>query len=80
MKTKTISELATIIRKDWTKMYFGAVPYWEAMTVCYQVDPKQWQFGWDSGKSIILYFLSNARTWKGETARAVKAELKRRIK
>jgi hypothetical protein len=37
-------------------------------------------YGMDSGKSIILYFLSNANTWKGEIAKAIKAELKRRVK
>jgi len=31
----------------------------------------------DSGKSVVLYFLANASTWKGEKARAIKAELKK---
>jgi hypothetical protein len=26
---------------------------------------------------VVLYFLSNARTWKGEVAKRVKAELKK---
>lgn len=30
----------------------------------------------DSAKSIVLYFLSNAATWRGDVARHVKAELK----
>ena len=30
----------------------------------------------DSGRSIVLYFLGNAQTWKGETAKRIKAELK----
>jgi hypothetical protein len=30
----------------------------------------------DSGKTIVLYFLSNAGTWKGENAKRIKAELK----
>ena len=30
----------------------------------------------DSAKSIVLYFLANANTWRGETARRIKAELK----
>jgi hypothetical protein len=32
-------------------------------------------YGCDDARGIVLYFLSNARTWKGETARRVKAEL-----
>jgi hypothetical protein len=34
------------------------------------------RYGMDSGKSIILYFLANASTWRGDTAKRVKAELK----
>lgn len=37
-------------------------------------------YGADSGKSIVAYFLSNAATWKGETAKAIKKELNKRIK
>jgi ribosomal protein L37E len=36
-------------------------------------------YGYDSGKSIVAYFLSNAAQWKGETAKIVKKELKKRI-
>ena len=28
---RTIREIAYEIKKDWTKVYFGAVPYLEAM-------------------------------------------------
>ena len=31
----------------------------------------------DSGKSIVCHFLANAATWKGETARRIKKELKK---
>lgn len=34
----------------------------------------------DSAKSIVLYFLANASTWRGETARRIKAELKEMVK
>jgi hypothetical protein len=33
-------------------------------------------YGADTGKSIVLYFLANAATWRGEDARRLKAELK----
>jgi hypothetical protein len=39
------------------------------------VDPAD-QFGMDSGRSIILYFLANASAWRGEVARRIKKELK----
>jgi hypothetical protein len=30
----------------------------------------------DSADSIVRYFLANASTWRGETAKRIKAELK----
>ena len=70
--------IAQEIRKDWKAtakngIYFGAVPYLDAMA---SLDKPTDNYGMDSGKSIILYFLSNASTWKGDTAKRVKAELK----
>jgi hypothetical protein len=34
-------------------------------------------YGQDSGKSMVLYFLANATTWRGEDAKRIKAELKK---
>jgi hypothetical protein len=34
----------------------------------------------DSGESIIIYFLANASTWRGETAKRVKKELNAMLK
>jgi len=70
---RPLCEIASEIRKDWTKVYFGAVPYLDAMrSLTYITD----NYYFDSGKTIVLYFLSNAGTWKGETAKRIKAELK----
>ena len=65
--------IAAEISRDWKKPYFGAVPYLQAM---HSLDSVEDNYIHDSGKSIVLYFLSNATTWRGETARRVKAELK----
>ena len=70
---RTLSEIAREIRKDWSKVYFGAVPYLDAMSTLNSINDNYFM---DSGKSIVLYFLSNASTWRGETAKRVKAELK----
>jgi hypothetical protein len=75
--TMSIAQIASVIKKDWTKMNYGAVPYYEAMTCLNNVTDK---YGADSGRSIVAYFLSNAATWKGETAKAIKKELNKRIK
>ncbi len=77
LKTKSLYELAILIENDWKKVYFGAVPYLQALR---QLSSMQDKYGCDDAKSIVAYFLSNATTWKGETAREVKKELNRRLK
>ena len=83
MKNKTeyselnIGQLAAVIQLDWVKVNFAAQPYLQAM---HSLNTPQDNYGYDSGKSVILYFLNNARQWTGDTAREVKAELKRRVK
>lgn len=71
--SRSLHNIADEIRKDWPNPYFGAVPYIDAMRHVESVTDK---YGYDSGKDIVIYFLSNAKTWRGETARRVKAELK----
>ena len=77
LKTLPVYELAQMIRKDWKNPYFGAKPYLDAMGSLVNVSDNYFE---DSGKSIVLYFLANANTWRGETAKAMKAELKQRCK
>ena len=74
---RNISVIAQEIEKDWKNVYFGAVPYLDAMK---SLDTIKDNYGLDSGKSIVLYFLANAQTWKGETARRTKKELKQMCK
>lgn len=71
--TRPIYDIATEIRGDWKKVYFGAVPYLNAMG---SLDKITDNYGADTGSSVIAYFLANAMTWRGEVARRVKAELK----
>lgn len=70
---RSIFEIAAEIRKDWKKPYFGAVPYIDAM---FSLDKITDNYGADTGKYVVLYFLANATTWRGEVARRIKAELK----
>ena len=69
--------IAREISTDWKKPYFGAVPYLDAMR---QLNSIHGEFYNDSAKSVVAYFLANANTWKGDTARRVKAELKALLK
>lgn len=75
--TRKLSTIANEISNDWANPYFGAVPYLQAMLSLADVDD---HYGYDSGRSIVNYFLANAGTWRGETARRVKAELKGMLK
>jgi hypothetical protein len=75
--TRPLFEIAAEIILDWPSPYFGAAPYLEAMTC---LDSIEDYYGLDSGRSIVLYFLSNAHTWRGATARRVKAELNNLVK
>ena len=68
--TRPIYVIANEIKKDWTKVYFGAVTYLDAMITLDKVTDK---YGWDEGKSIVNYFLVNASTWRGEKAKQIKA-------
>jgi hypothetical protein len=75
---RPISTIAREIQKDWgSKINFAARPYLQAMLVLDSLDDN---YGYDSAESIIIYFLNNAGTWRGETAKRIKAELKAMIK
>lgn len=71
--TRRLYEIAKDIRADWTNVYFGAVPYLDAMACLGNIAD---YYGADSGRDIVLYFLANANTWRGEKAREIKKELK----
>jgi len=74
LETRPLSQIAREIKKDWQKVYFGAVPYLNAMCTLHDIKD---DFGYDTGKSIVLYFLANASTWRGAKAKEIKAELKK---
>jgi len=87
---RPIADIARDIRADmaaqaaaqktpttWRKKYWAAVPYIDAaecLNTCRD------SYGADSGTSVVLYLLSNLSTYKGETAKALKAELKEHCK
>lgn len=72
----SIADIAELIREDWgAKVNYAAEPYLEAMEAIQSIEDRYYQ---DDAASVVSYFLANAGTYRGETARAVKAELKRR--
>lgn len=74
---RSLCEIASEIRKLWKNPYFGAVPYLDAMQSLNSINDNYYV---DSAKSIVIYFLSNANTWKGPDARRIKQELKDMVK
>ncbi len=75
---RSLSTIASEIKMDWgKKVNFGAKPYLDAMEC---LDKMTDSYGADSAKSIVAYFLANASTWRGEKAKAIKAELNKMIK
>ncbi len=75
LRTMGLSEIAQLINRDWAKVNYAAKPYLDAMSCLDSIDDNYYA---DSGRSIVLYFLSNAAAYRGETARVVKAELNKR--
>lgn len=69
---RPLHEIAAEIAEQWRPVYYAAVPYLSAMQELSSIDDS---FGFDSARSIVLYFLSNARTWRGAEARRLKSEL-----
>ena len=74
---RPLHAIARDIRANWRPVNYAAAPYLSAMA---SLDSVKDSFGQDSAKSIVLYFLGNATSWRGETAKAIKAELKAMLK
>lgn len=81
LKRANLSDIAQRIRRDLAatgkKVPFGAEPYLAALSQMNSIDD---YYGEDAGSSIVAYLLANLSSYKGETARAVKAELNARFK
>jgi hypothetical protein len=75
LPSMSVSQIARIIRNDWQRVNYAAVPYLEAMFSLSSVDDYYLQ---DTGRDVVLRFLCNAGSWRGPIAKAVKAELKLR--
>lgn len=77
MSARPLHVIADEITRVWPTVWYGAVPYLAAMRRLNTVTDSFYE---DDGKTVVLYFLNNAKTWRGEDARRIKAELKALIK
>jgi hypothetical protein len=71
-QTRPIFEIVKEIRADWEKVNYGAVPYLDAMATINKIEESYY---YESARTQVIYFLSNATTWRGDVARRVKKEL-----
>lgn len=65
--------IAEEVWREWKKVWYGAAPYLDAMKHLVTIEDSVLS---DDGRYIVRGFLGNAKTWRGETARRIKAELK----
>lgn len=77
MEKRPINQIASEIKAIWSKqgkgVNYAAKPYLDALLQLLQPSDKYFA---EEGKTIALYFLSNASTFKGEEAKRLKTELK----
>ena len=74
---RLIREIAADIDSDWANVNYAARPYLDAM---YSLSDMSDHYYADDASSIVAYFLSNASSWRGETAKAIKKELNAMLK
>ena len=74
---RLIKDIAREIRSDWKKVYFVAEPYLKAMESINSIEDNYY---FDTAESVVVYFLANATTWRGETAKRIKTELRGMLK
>ena len=65
--------IARDIRREWPCVYFAAAPYLEAMAALNSINDR---YMYDDARGIVRYFLANAAQFRGDNAKALKAELK----
>lgn len=81
---RSLSVIAREIEADWSKIgkgvNYAAKPCLDAMKSLQSVSDNYYADTGKSvvltGKSVVLYFLANAASYRGDTAEKLKAELK----
>jgi len=74
---RPLNAIAYEIRQSWKNVNYAAKPYLDAMGGLSSIEEMYYA---DSAESVVMYFLANANSWRGEDARRIKAELKGMLK
>lgn len=69
---QNLDEIANFIKNDWKTASVHALAYLDPMLTLKSINDDYYQ---DDGKSIVRYFLANARGYRGENAKIVKKQL-----
>jgi hypothetical protein len=75
--TRPLNIIADEIYHDWRNVNYAAKPYLSAMASLSSLDEL---FMYDPAKDVVARFLCNAATWRGETAKRIKTELRTALK
>lgn len=70
---RPLYEIAAEVRATWPKVNYAAEPYLEALESLNSITDSYYA---DTAHTMVIYFLSNATSWRGDDARRIKAELK----
>ena len=70
---RPIYAIAEDIERHWVKVSPYAKPYLDALHCVGRITDKYFS---DDARSVVLYFLSNASSFRGPEAKALKLELK----
>jgi len=78
---RSLNAIAREISDNWgaqkNGIHYTALPYVQAMLGVAKLSDS---YGQDSAESIVRYFLNNAKSWRGDVAKRVKAELNNMLK
>lgn len=73
MNERALFVIAADIERNWTRVSPYARPYLDAMKELSSIRSHYYQ---DTAESVVRYFLANAQGWRGDKAKAIKAELR----
>lgn len=84
---RNLSDIAKDIRANWKNISIGAEPYLQAMEEIHSSEPDASTFFekgdtlvFENAKTLSMYFLFTAYSWRGEAAKRIKSELKKQYK
>lgn len=79
--SRPLFAIAHDIDTNWSSIGKGVSPYARPyLNAMYTLDSIDGMYYYDTADSVVRYFLANANGWRGETAKAIKAELKAMLK